>query len=101
MPPLMLRSSLFGTAIVALGSIMPAAWAADPLCPSQIAQPLTLGTAPAATPATPASAAAVKSARAKAAENGNIDVTADSVDADANRNTATLRGNVEVRQGDR
>ena len=45
----------------------------------------------------------MKSALAKAADNGNIDVTADSVDADvgADRNKATLRGNVEVRQGDR
>ena len=78
---------------------MPAAWAADPLCPSQIAQPLTLGAASAATPATPAAPASA--AGAKAAENGNIDVTADSVDADVGANKATLRGNVEVRQGDR
>jgi LPS-assembly protein len=97
----MLRSSQIWIAVSLLGSIMPAARAADPPCPSQNAQPLTLGAAPAATPAAPSGAAAAKSARTKAAGSGNIDVTADTVDADVGANKATLKGNVEVRQGDR
>jgi LPS-assembly protein len=115
--------------IVSLGTIMPAAWAADPPCPSQIAQPATPAAAPtsatpsgtaaatatSALPATstspgtaatppPAAAAgaapAAKSAGSKLAEAGNIDITSDEATLGVDGN-ARVKGNVEARQGDR
>jgi LPS-assembly protein len=94
MPDFMVRSSAFRIVIASLGGIMPHAWAAEPPCPSQITQPTTVATAlsPAATaaPAAP-----------PAPEKPNIDVTSDEGSYDVVNGNATLKGNVEARQGDR
>ncbi|MGH8267307.1 MAG: LPS-assembly protein LptD, partial [Steroidobacteraceae bacterium] len=84
----MLRSSQFCLAIVALGGVMPGARAADPPCPSQIALP-------GAAPAIPAG----KQAQA-APDDGKIKISSDQATLGVDGN-ATLRGNVEVRQGAR
>jgi len=86
MPPLMPRSSPFWIAVLSLGSIMSAARAADPPCPSQLPGP--------AAPPGPAPAAAVPD------KSGKISVASDkaSVGVDGNM---SLQGNVDVRQGDR
>jgi LPS-assembly protein len=94
MPHFMLRSSPLCLLIASLGSIMPAAWAEDPPCPSQN-KPLT------AAPAKTAPAAAAKNAPPKIAEGGKIDVTADQFEGSVAGGKASLKGNVEVRQGDR
>jgi LPS-assembly protein len=104
MPLFMVRSSPFWIAITSLGSIMPVAWAADPPCPSQIPQPLTpAAPAGAATGAPSANAAPTNTPAAQPATGGNIEVTADSAEAEVGegKGRAKLRGNVEVRQGDR
>ena len=102
MPLFMLRSSPFRTAIVALGSIMPVAWGQEPPCPSQnppATVPGTGGGGALLAPAAPGGA----TPRTRLAPDSKIDVTADSVDADVagNAGQALLKGNVEVRQGDR
>src|SRR5579864_5353987 len=100
MPPFMLRSSPFRTAIVALGSIMPVAWGQELPCPSQNPPGTAPGTVGAlAAPAAPDSG----TPRSKPAPDSKIEVTADSVDADVARDAgnAVLKGDVEVRQGDR
>ena len=101
MPAFMLRWSPFRTAIVALGSMIPVAWGEEPLCPSQsaAAAPGSTGVAALLAPATPGSSAA----GVKPAPDSKIEVTADAVDADVAQNAgkATLKGNVEVRQGER
>src|SRR5579863_35148 len=102
MPLFMLRSSPFRTTIVALGSIMPVAWGQEPPCPSQNppgAAPGSGGVGALLAPAAPVSGAP----RTRLAPDSKIDVTADSVDADVagNGGEALLKGNVEVRQGDR
>src|ERR1700683_1574360 len=86
MPPFMLRSSPFWIILVTLGSIMPAARAEDPPCPSQSAS-LALPTAAAA--ATRAAAAAA-AAHGKSADGGPIDVTAD--ESDVGEDTDHLQG---------
>jgi LPS-assembly protein len=102
MPAFMLRWSPFRTAIVALGSMIPVAWGEEPLCPSQSAAAAAAGSTGVAAllaPATPGSSAA----GVKPAPDSKIEVTADAVDADVAQNAgkATLKGNVEVRQGER
>ena len=92
MPPLMLRSSPFWIAVVLLGSIMPAARGADPPCTSQIPP------APAATPTVPGGTSSAAPAKTNPADLP-IEVTTDEFDGDAT--SATLKGNVQVRQGDR
>ena len=80
------RSSPFWIAIVSLASIMSAARAADPPCPSQVSGP--------AAPLGPGPAPAV------AATGGKIKVDSDKASVGVNGNM-TLQGNVDVRQGDR
>src|SRR6202047_4659239 len=92
MPLFMLRSSPIWIVVASLGSIMPVARAEDPPCPSQI----TLGGATAG----PATGAAATAAQQKRNTGGNIDVSSDQATLGVDGN-ATLRGNVEVRQGDR
>jgi LPS-assembly protein len=83
--------------------MMPVAWADQPPpCPSQNvagAAPGSSGVAALLAPATPTAG----TAPAKPARDSKIEVTADAVDADVAQNAgqATLKGNVEVRQGDR
>src|SRR5215469_17187879 len=106
MPLFMLRSSPFWIVITSLGSIMPVAWADEPPCPSQIPQPLAPGAAAGAATSPSAANAAPSTNTAAAAERatgGNIDVTADTAEAEvgAGKGRAQLRGNVEIRQGDR
>lgn len=92
MPLLMLRPGTFVLAVMALGDIMPAARADEPLCPSQIAQPGAPagGTAPAARPA---------GKPATPRGTGNIEIKADAADVSVEGKGA-LKGNVVVRQGD-
>ncbi len=89
----MLRSSQFCLAIVALGSIMPGAWAADPPCPSQIPP------APAATNATTAGTPATGTPATPRRADGSIDITTDDADMGLDGKGA-LKGHVVVRQGD-
>ena len=118
----MLRSSPFWIVIASLGSIVPAAWGEDPPCPAQNAQPAapsTPGVAPTPTPGaptptpgaptptpgvpTPTPGAATPTpgaAEPKIAESGNIYVTSDEATLGVDGN-ATLKGNVEARQGQR
>jgi len=85
---------------------MPVAWADEPPCPSQIPLPLAPGAAAGAATSPSAANAAPSTNTAAAAERptgGNINVTADTAEAEvgAGKGRAQLRGNVEVRQGDR
>src|SRR4029077_10743950 len=91
MPLFMLRSSPIWIVVASLGSIMPVARAQDPPCPSQIVP----GGATAGRGDVAASAA-----QEKRSEGGNIDISSDQATLGVDGN-ATLRGNVEVRQGDR
>jgi LPS-assembly protein len=81
----MLRPGPLVLAVAALGSIMPAARAEDPPCPSQTAAP-----------AAPAAAAAPVHAPRGA---GNIEISSDSADVGVDGKGA-LKGNVVVRQGE-
>jgi LPS-assembly protein len=122
----MLRSRPFWIVIASFGSIMPAARAEEPPCPSQNLHPASAppgaaggvasAAAPAATPgaATPGAAtqspaksaasaatqAPAASSAAQAAGVGPINITADQATLGVDGN-ATLRGNVEAHQGDR
>jgi LPS-assembly protein len=91
MPLFMLRSSPIWIVVASLGSIMPVARAQDPPCPSQIVP----GGATAGRGDVAASAA-----QEKRSEGGNIHISSDQATLGVDGN-ATLRGNVEVRQGDR
>ncbi len=88
----MLRPGTFVLAVIALGSIMPAARADDPPCPSQIALPATPagGTTPAAPAGKPT---------AGPRGTGNIEIKADAADVSVEGKGA-LKGNVVVREGD-
>ena len=86
----MVRPGTFVLAVVALGSIMPAARAEDPPCPSQITPP---GAAPSA-----AAAAAAKAGK-PAVPGGTVEIKADSADVSV-EGKGSLKGNVVVRQGD-
>jgi len=88
----MLRSSPFWIAVILLGSMMPVARGADPPCTSQI---------PPASAATPTAPGAENPAPAPKTNPSDqpITVTTDEFDGDAR--SATLKGDVEVRQGDR
>jgi LPS-assembly protein len=92
----MLRPRPFTLAIVALGSIMPGARAADPPCPSQFTQP---GAPAAAVPAAAVPAATPAPARKPARGTGNIEITSDAADVGVDGKGA-LKGNVVVRQGE-
>jgi LPS-assembly protein len=91
MPAFMLRPRLLWIVIALLGSVTPVAWADDPSCTSP-------DTAPAARTASPATQKPAP--YVPAATGGNIDVTSDAATLGVD-GTATLRGNVEVRQGER
>ena len=91
MPLFMLRSSPIWIVVASLGSIMPVARAQDPPCPSQIV--------PGGATAGRGDAAAT-AAQEKRSEGGNIVISSDQATLGVDGN-ATLRGNVEVRQGDR
>jgi LPS-assembly protein len=88
----MVRPGTFVLAVVALGSIMPAARADEPPCPSQIPPP--------AAPA-PATAAAAQAGKPAAAARGssNIEIKADTADVSV-EGKGSIKGNVVVRQGD-
>ena len=100
----MLRSGPYWIVVAVLGSMMPAARAADPPCPSQIttaAPPAdTSASAAAANPAG-ATAPGGNSTAAKIASGGNIDVTSDESSYDVVTGNVLLKGNVEARQGNR
>lgn len=102
----MLRPTTSWILFAACLSVMPAARAEDPPCPAQSAlSPARLYCEPCvAAPGTPAAARPTdvgKAERAKVADGGKIDVTADSLDGSVADGKATLSGNVEVHQGDR
>ena len=92
----MLRSRQFWIVIASCGSIMRAAGAEEPPCPSQNVQPAAAASASAPAPAEPGAG----SAPAAHAGVGQINITSDEGTLGADGN-ATLRGNVEARQGDR
>jgi LPS-assembly protein len=98
MPAFMPRSSPLWIVIASLGSIMPLARAEEPLCPSQITPGATAPSAAAAAPSAPAAVAGPR--QAKLADSGNITVTSDQATLGVD-GQAILKGNVEVRQGDR
>ena len=74
---------------------MPPAWAADPPCPSQIAPAAEATSSPAAAPS-----AGTSAQRPGPAGAGNIEVSSEQATLGVDGN-ATLKGNVEVRQGER
>jgi LPS-assembly protein len=95
MPPLMLRPSPLCIAIATLGSMLPAARAEEPPCPSLLAAPA----APAAAHA-PTAAATPASTPARAQRGvGNIEITSDAVNVGVD-GKGSVKGNVVVRQGD-
>jgi LPS-assembly protein len=99
--PRVLRSNPLWILVASCLSIMPAAWAEDPPCPSQITLSqstpgATGGNAQSTRPPGPN-----KAAPAKIADGGKIDVTADRVEGNLLEGKATVKGNVVVRQGDR
>ncbi|HUL47495.1 MAG TPA: LPS assembly protein LptD [Steroidobacteraceae bacterium] len=89
----MVRPGTFVLAVVALGSIISAARADEPPCPSQ--------TAPPAAPAPSTAAAAAQGGKPAAAArgSGNIEVQADTADVSV-EGKGSLKGDVVVRQGD-
>jgi LPS-assembly protein len=89
----MVRPGTIVLAVVALGSIMPAARADEPPCPSQIPQPA----APA--PGSAAAAAQAGKPAGAARRSGNIEIKADSADVSV-EGKGSLKGDVVVRQGD-
>jgi LPS-assembly protein len=99
MPPFMVRSSPSWIAIALLGSIMPAAWADAPPCPSQIPPTAAPGgaTAQFATRAPPRKKPLVLLKPSSAP----LDVTSDGGVIELGNGKMTLKGNVVVRQGDR
>jgi LPS-assembly protein len=99
MPPFMLRSRPFWIVLASFGSIMPAARAEEPPCPSQNAQPVTASPG-AAQPAAAAAASAGAESAPQAAGVGQINIVSDEATLGVDGN-ATLKGNVEARQGER
>ena len=99
MPPFMVRSSPSWIAIALLGSIMPAASADAPPCPSQIPPTAAPGgaTAQFATSAPPRKKPLVLPKPGSAP----LDVTSDGGVIELGNGKMTLKGNVVVRQGDR
>jgi LPS-assembly protein len=94
----MLRSRPFWIVLASFGSIMPAARAEEPPCPSQNPQPAAAAPG-AAQPAAAASSTGAASAP-PAAGLGPINIVSDEATLGVDGN-ATLRGNVVARQGDR
>ena len=95
----MLRSRPFWIVLASFGSIMPAARAEEPPCPSQNAQPVTASPG-AAQPAAAAAASAGAESAPQAAGVGQINIVSDEATLGVDGN-ATLKGNVEARQGER
>ncbi|MDB6043271.1 MAG: hypothetical protein JWM63_1822 [Gammaproteobacteria bacterium] len=90
MPPLMLRSNPIWIAILSFGTITSAAQADEAACPSQVAPPLL-----------PPKTASARAAGGKSiATGGDFDITSDEAVLGVDGN-ATLKGHVEVRQGER
>jgi LPS-assembly protein len=88
MPPFMLRPSPFWIVLLSLGSITSVAWAEEPPpCPTEI-------------PPAPQETTAQSQQPQRPVPPGNIDFTTDEAIAGVN-GQVTLKGNVEVRQGDR
>jgi LPS-assembly protein len=110
MPPFMRRSSALWMMLSVLGAVRGVAWADEPPCPTQVSpQPATApaaattATSPAHGPPRranphqkpkPVSATDLKGP-------GKIDITSDQQATYSADGTATVKGNVEVRQGDR
>jgi LPS-assembly protein len=95
----MLRSRPFWIVLASFGSIMPAARSEEPPCPSQNAQPVTASPG-AAQPAAAAAASAGAASTPQAAGVGQINIVSDEATLGVDGN-ATLKGNVEARQGER
>ena len=93
----MLRSRPFWIVIASFGCIMPAVRAEEPPCPSQNVQPAA---ATGNSAATPAAQQAAPAGTAQPGGVGQISVASDEASLGVDGN-ATLRGNVEARQGDR
>ncbi len=98
MPAFMVRSSPSWIAIVVLGSMMPAARAAGPPCPSQNPAPAAPGGAAAQAVTIPAPGSKLTAATPASAP---LDITSDGGVIDLGNGRMTLMGNVVVRQGDR
>jgi LPS-assembly protein len=99
MPHFMLRPRPLWLIIALLGGFAPAAWAEDPPCPTQAAA------APAKAPDAASGTHAPAGAKQKRLPHipvagGDIDVTGDTATLGVD-GTATLRGNVEMHQGER
>ena len=92
----MLRSRPFWIVLASFGSIMPAAQAEEPPCPSQNVQPVSAS--PGATQ--PAAAPTGATTAPPAAGVGQINIVSDEATLGVDGN-ATLRGNVEATQGER
>ena len=99
--PRVLRSNPLWILVASCLSIMPAAWAEDPPCPSQITLSQSTPGATGGTTQSTRPPGANKAAPAKIADGGKIDVTADRVEGNLLEGKATVKGNVVVRQGDR
>jgi LPS-assembly protein len=98
MPHFMPRPRPLWLLIALLGGFTPAAWAEDPPCPTQVPAPAAK-TAPAAT-GTKTPAGAKKRLPVTPVAGGDIDITSDAGTLGVD-GTATLRGNVQMHQGDR
>jgi LPS-assembly protein len=99
--PRVLRSNPLWILVASCLSIMPAAWAEDPPCPSQITLSQSTPGATGGNTQSTRPPGANKAAPAKIADGGKIDVTADRVEGNLLEGKATVKGNVVVRQGDR
>ena len=107
----MLRSSPLWLLLIVLGGVSAAALADEPLCPGQAqsqtppAKAKSTTTGATTTGATPAASHTRKPKPATTAAGvlgaGKIDVTSDKEASVGVDGTATVKGNVEVRQGDR
>jgi LPS-assembly protein len=100
MPAFMLRSGPIWIVIASFGSIMPAARAEEPPCPSQNPQPATAPAPEATAGASAQPAPTGASPASKVAGAGQINITSDEATLGVDGN-ATLKGNVEARQGNR
>jgi lipopolysaccharide export system protein LptA len=89
----MLRPTTITLAILSFGALTPLARAADQSCPSQTVPSLLPRQAPAASQK--------PKAEKEVTTGGLIDTDSDQIRYDPKTDTATLTGNVVVRQGDR
>src|SRR5438552_12025081 len=94
MPPLMLRWRPLHITIILLGVIPAASWAAEPsLCPSQTAPPVAQSRTPPPSSKTPQE-------WKPGADGAKIEVNSDRVEYSVTGDM-TLKGHVNVKQGDR